>query len=203
MIGAVDDAVPARRLAFRWVSAVGDDDLRPSEVEITLEPSPVGTILRLRETRASTARGSSGRHSARSRVSDAKRALVDRVFDALADPTRRRIVERLGRAPATRRGDRRGSPGDAPGGREAPRAAGGGRARAAANGRAAGGVPAHAGSVRAGGRVDARRRRRVGPKARQAGAPGREATRRRLIRPEPGRGACATVPPVSVYGRNT
>jgi DNA-binding transcriptional ArsR family regulator len=25
----------------------------------------------------------------------------DRVFDALADPTRRRIVERLGRAPAT------------------------------------------------------------------------------------------------------
>jgi DNA-binding transcriptional ArsR family regulator len=27
--------------------------------------------------------------------------LIDDVFDALADPTRRRIVERLGRAPAT------------------------------------------------------------------------------------------------------
>ncbi len=32
---------------------------------------------------------------------DARRESVDRVFDALADPTRRRIVERVGRAPAS------------------------------------------------------------------------------------------------------
>jgi uncharacterized protein YndB with AHSA1/START domain len=49
-IGVVDDAIPAERLAFRWVPT-GDDDAPPSEVEITLEPSPIGTILRLRETR--------------------------------------------------------------------------------------------------------------------------------------------------------
>jgi DNA-binding transcriptional ArsR family regulator len=30
-----------------------------------------------------------------------RRELIDHVFDALADPTRRRIVEHLGRAPAT------------------------------------------------------------------------------------------------------
>ena len=35
------------------------------------------------------------------RVSEGRRDLVDHVFAALADPTRRRIVERLGRAPAT------------------------------------------------------------------------------------------------------
>jgi DNA-binding transcriptional ArsR family regulator len=34
-------------------------------------------------------------------VPESRRALADDVFDALADPTRRRIVERLGRAPAT------------------------------------------------------------------------------------------------------
>ena len=49
-VGVVDDAVPAERLAFRWVST-RDADAAPSEVEITLEPSGVGTILRLRETR--------------------------------------------------------------------------------------------------------------------------------------------------------
>ena len=32
---------------------------------------------------------------------DSRRALADDVFDALADPTRRRIVEHLGREPAT------------------------------------------------------------------------------------------------------
>lgn len=32
---------------------------------------------------------------------ESREALVDGVFDALADPTRRRIVERLGRAPAS------------------------------------------------------------------------------------------------------
>ena len=31
---------------------------------------------------------------------ETRRELVDHVFDALADPTRRRIVEQLGRAPA-------------------------------------------------------------------------------------------------------
>jgi len=35
------------------------------------------------------------------RVPDGRREVVDRVFDALADPTRRRIVEHLGRAPAS------------------------------------------------------------------------------------------------------
>jgi DNA-binding transcriptional ArsR family regulator len=34
-------------------------------------------------------------------VPDSRRAPADNVFDALADPTRRRIVERLGRGPAT------------------------------------------------------------------------------------------------------
>jgi uncharacterized protein YndB with AHSA1/START domain len=49
-IGVVDEVVPAERLAFRWVST-DDADAPPSEVEITLEPSGVGTILHLRETR--------------------------------------------------------------------------------------------------------------------------------------------------------
>jgi DNA-binding transcriptional ArsR family regulator len=49
---------------------------------------------------------SSGLRSSRSRVPEtprvvARRDFADHVFDALADPTRRRIVERLGRAPAT------------------------------------------------------------------------------------------------------
>ena len=48
-IGVVDEAVPGERLAFRWISAAGDD--APSEVEITLEPSGAGTIIHLRETR--------------------------------------------------------------------------------------------------------------------------------------------------------
>jgi DNA-binding transcriptional ArsR family regulator len=34
-------------------------------------------------------------------VPDKTREQVDQVFDALADPTRRRIVEQLGRAPAS------------------------------------------------------------------------------------------------------
>jgi DNA-binding transcriptional ArsR family regulator len=34
-------------------------------------------------------------------VSERSRGLADDVFDALADPTRRRIVEQLGRAPAS------------------------------------------------------------------------------------------------------
>jgi DNA-binding transcriptional ArsR family regulator len=34
-------------------------------------------------------------------VAEARRDLIDHIFDALADPTRRRIVEQLGRAPAS------------------------------------------------------------------------------------------------------
>jgi uncharacterized protein YndB with AHSA1/START domain len=48
-VGVVREAVRAERLSFVWISADGND--APSEVEITLEPSAVGTILRLRETR--------------------------------------------------------------------------------------------------------------------------------------------------------
>src|SRR3954468_11995145 len=51
--------------------------------------------------RASTVRISCARHFSRTRVPDARRELVDHVFDALADPTRRRIVEQLGREPAS------------------------------------------------------------------------------------------------------
>ncbi len=48
-IGVVIEAVPGERLAFRWMPVDGDDP--PSEVEIALEPSGVGTIVRVRETR--------------------------------------------------------------------------------------------------------------------------------------------------------
>jgi len=48
-IGVVTEAEPAARLAFRWMTVDGDEP--PSEVEITLERSAVGTILHLRETR--------------------------------------------------------------------------------------------------------------------------------------------------------
>jgi uncharacterized protein YndB with AHSA1/START domain len=48
-VGVVHEAVPAERLAFRWMPVEGD--AAPSEVEITLEPSAVGTMLRVRETR--------------------------------------------------------------------------------------------------------------------------------------------------------
>jgi uncharacterized protein YndB with AHSA1/START domain len=48
-VGVVHEAVPGERLAFRWISAGGED--APSEVEITLEPTATGTIVHLRETR--------------------------------------------------------------------------------------------------------------------------------------------------------
>lgn len=48
-VGVVIEAVPAERLTFRWTTVDGDDP--PSEVEISLEPSGVGTILHVRETR--------------------------------------------------------------------------------------------------------------------------------------------------------
>ena len=49
LVGVVQEAVAGERLSFRWVRLDGDEP--PSEVEITLEPSGVGTILHLRETR--------------------------------------------------------------------------------------------------------------------------------------------------------
>jgi uncharacterized protein YndB with AHSA1/START domain len=48
-VGVVDEADPGERLAFRWMSTEGDD--APSEVEITLERTAVGTMIHLRETR--------------------------------------------------------------------------------------------------------------------------------------------------------
>jgi hypothetical protein len=49
LVGLVREAVPGERLSFRWVRVDGDD--APSDVDITLEPSGVGTILHVRETR--------------------------------------------------------------------------------------------------------------------------------------------------------
>jgi uncharacterized protein YndB with AHSA1/START domain len=49
LVGVVQEAVPGERLSFRWVRVDGDDP--PSDVEITLAPSGVGTILHVRETR--------------------------------------------------------------------------------------------------------------------------------------------------------
>jgi uncharacterized protein YndB with AHSA1/START domain len=49
LVGVVQEAVPGERLSFRWVRL--DADEPPSEVDITLEPSGVGTVLHLRETR--------------------------------------------------------------------------------------------------------------------------------------------------------
>jgi uncharacterized protein YndB with AHSA1/START domain len=53
-VGVVDEAVPGERLSFRWVRLEGDHP--PSDVEITLEPNGVGTILHVRETRLDGAR---------------------------------------------------------------------------------------------------------------------------------------------------
>ncbi|MDQ1476111.1 MAG: hypothetical protein QOE62_1340, partial [Actinomycetota bacterium] len=64
----VHEAVPNERLSFRWISTDGDDV--PSEVEITLEPSGVGTIVHTRETRLD------GAHLVRSAFSARARARV-------------------------------------------------------------------------------------------------------------------------------
>ncbi len=48
-VGLVLEAEPGERLSFRWMSVEGDAP--PSDVEIALEPSGVGTIVRIRETR--------------------------------------------------------------------------------------------------------------------------------------------------------
>jgi uncharacterized protein YndB with AHSA1/START domain len=48
-VGVVHEAVPNERLSFRWISTEGDEV--PSQVEITLEPSGVGTVVHMRETR--------------------------------------------------------------------------------------------------------------------------------------------------------
>src|SRR5262245_51848461 len=49
LVGVVHEAVPGERLSFRWMRVDGDDP--PSDVDITLEPSGIGTIVHLRETR--------------------------------------------------------------------------------------------------------------------------------------------------------
>jgi uncharacterized protein YndB with AHSA1/START domain len=67
-VGVVYEAIPAERLSFRWISADGDD--APSDVEITLEPSGVGTVVHLRETRLD------GAHLVRSAFSARARARV-------------------------------------------------------------------------------------------------------------------------------
>lgn len=48
-VGIVLDAEPGERLAFWWMTVDGEEP--PSEVEIALEPSGVGTIVHIRETR--------------------------------------------------------------------------------------------------------------------------------------------------------
>jgi len=47
-VGVVDEAVRGERLTFRWMRT--DGDAPASEVEFTLEPSGLGTLLHLRET---------------------------------------------------------------------------------------------------------------------------------------------------------
>ena len=103
-VGVVEEVDAPRRLAFWWVPA-GDDDANdgfPSRVELELFPtqaagSGVGTLLRVRERRGSTRQSWS---MACCEVRLPAHA-PDRVFSALADPTRCRVVERLGLAPAT------------------------------------------------------------------------------------------------------
>jgi len=65
-IGVVVEAVPGERLTFQWMPV--DGDAAPSEVEITLEPSGVGTILHVRETRLDGANLERAAFSARARV---------------------------------------------------------------------------------------------------------------------------------------
>jgi len=48
-VGVVHEATPGEHLSFRWIDVDGDGPA--SEVEITLEPSGVGTIVHVRETR--------------------------------------------------------------------------------------------------------------------------------------------------------
>jgi hypothetical protein len=48
-VGVVLDAEPGERLSFWWMTVDGDEP--PSEVEIALERSGVGTIVHIRETR--------------------------------------------------------------------------------------------------------------------------------------------------------
>lgn len=48
-VGVVLDAEPGSRLSFRWATVDGDD--APSEVEIGLQSTGLGTIVHIRETR--------------------------------------------------------------------------------------------------------------------------------------------------------
>ena len=49
-VGIVREAIPGERLSFWW-TAVGDDDLPPSQVDVELERTASGTIVHIRETR--------------------------------------------------------------------------------------------------------------------------------------------------------
>jgi uncharacterized protein YndB with AHSA1/START domain len=57
-VGVVLEAEPGARLSFRWATVDGDD--APSEVEIGLQSTGLGTIVHIRETRLD------GAHLARS-----------------------------------------------------------------------------------------------------------------------------------------
>jgi uncharacterized protein YndB with AHSA1/START domain len=48
-VGVVLEAEPGERLSFRWATTDGGG--APSEVEIGLQPSDLGTIVHIRETR--------------------------------------------------------------------------------------------------------------------------------------------------------
>ena len=68
----------------------------PSIVELELDRIASGTRLRVRETRSTRACWSTRSIGVRLPA-----RAPDRIFAALSDPTRCRIVERLGRSPAT------------------------------------------------------------------------------------------------------
>ena len=106
----VEEVEELRRLRFRW-----DDDATgiPSRVEWTLDDAPGGTRvvveerplvpLELRGIPVAWRSRGAGHHGAGARGRAGLRALmdVDAVFAALADPTRRAVIGRLAREPAS------------------------------------------------------------------------------------------------------
>ena len=128
----------------------------------------VGTLLRVRETRFDGAHACVDGLLARSAC---PRTRLTASSPRSSDPTRCRVVERLGLAPATAGEIAGAAAGVAPGGREAPRGARGGRPGRGHAGGPARRVPAHARRVRGRGPLDGRRRRGVGPPARRPRRP--------------------------------
>ena len=102
-VGVVEELDTPRRLSFWWVPSDGDD--APSFVEVELAGAAVGTLLRV-------ARRASMRPPWWAECSEVRLPAhaPDRVFAALSDPTRCRVVERLGLAPRPRGRSRRSSP---------------------------------------------------------------------------------------------